>query len=85
MDINFIQWGDVGGGGEASPPNSLASPAPKNLTLIKLSIIKSLAFENYLKEYGRIKEILLNISQGTWRAEYAHSFISLPPQIFVTG
>ena len=39
----FIQWGGGGGGdrGEASPPNSLASPPPKNLTLIKLSIIIS--------------------------------------------
>ena len=50
----FIQWGGGGGGGggggqgEASPPNSLASPS-KNLTLIKHNItvnhqIKSLAF-----------------------------------------
>ena len=25
------------------------------------------------------------MSQGTWRAEYAHSFIALPPQIFVAS
>ena len=42
----FIQWGGGGGGGggggwgEASPPNSLASPT-KNLILIKLSITVS--------------------------------------------
>ena len=39
--------------------------------------------KNYPKQSGGIKNSPKSTSQGTWRAKYAHTFIALPPQVFV--
>jgi hypothetical protein len=50
-----------------------------NITISHQTKSDSLAFL-FLKQCGNS---LKNTPQGTWHAAYAHSFVALPPQIFV--